>query len=241
MSRIWFGSMRRPRRILKPPERVPIHIAEQTYRIVVAEGSELHDEPHIEGESSHRPVRPRAHRGEWSPTGDACRPARPRSRRRLSHARVLSRPSRGDAPRRTAATGPSRRIGSAPSPDRMTSENGVSHCRRREYRPRIVHRLEHYGHTIKHVDYVPELGKGTNDDAIATYSLDTDRLILTNDDDFLREFGAGDYRGLLFVENRLARKRDRLGYRSHYIEAHRPQTSRWCALCECQLVVVSPL
>lgn len=66
---------------------------------------------------------------------------------------------------------------------------------------RIVHRLEHYGHDIEHVEYVSELGKGTDDEDIAAYSLDTDRLILTYDDDFLREFDASDYRGLLFIEN----------------------------------------
>ncbi len=76
---------------------------------------------------------------------------------------------------------------------RIVADENIDH--------RIVHRLEHYGHEIEHVDYVPELGKGTDDDAIAAYSLDTDRLILTNDDDFLREFNAGDYRGLLFIES----------------------------------------
>jgi predicted nuclease of predicted toxin-antitoxin system len=48
---------------------------------------------------------------------------------------------------------------------------------------------------------VAELGKSTTDDVIAAYSLDTDRLILTNDDDFLREFDASAYCGLLFIED----------------------------------------
>lgn len=57
---------------------------------------------------------------------------------------------------------------------------------------RVVHRLEHYGHDIEHVDRVPTLGKGSNDEAIAAYSLDENRLTLTNDD-FLREFDAEEY------------------------------------------------
>ncbi|WP_318570649.1 DUF5615 family PIN-like protein [Salinigranum marinum] len=49
----------------------------------------------------------------------------------------------------------------------------------------VFHRLENYGHDVEHVDFVPELGKGTADHPIAQYSLDTDRVIVTYDDDFV--------------------------------------------------------
>lgn len=65
----------------------------------------------------------------------------------------------------------------------------------------VVHRLEHYGHDVEHVDRAPELGKGSSDEEIAAYSIADDRLILTNDDDFLREFCSDDYCGLLFIED----------------------------------------
>ncbi|MEF8843237.1 MAG: DUF5615 family PIN-like protein [Haloarculaceae archaeon] len=36
----------------------------------------------------------------------------------------------------------------------------------------VLHRLENYGHDVEHVDFVPGLGKGTDDDSIAQYSSD---------------------------------------------------------------------
>lgn len=66
---------------------------------------------------------------------------------------------------------------------------------------RVVHRLDHYGHDVENVDFVGSLGKGTDDGEIAQYSVETNRLILTNDDDFLREFDEPAYSGVLFIEN----------------------------------------
>lgn len=40
----------------------------------------------------------------------------------------------------------------------------------------VFHRLKNYGHDVEHVDFVPELGKGTVDHPIARYSLGTDRF-----------------------------------------------------------------
>lgn len=76
---------------------------------------------------------------------------------------------------------------------RIVADENIDH--------RIVHRLEHYGHDVEHVDYADALGKGTDDATIAAYSTARDRLILSNDDDFLREFDSDDYRGLLFIED----------------------------------------
>jgi hypothetical protein len=76
---------------------------------------------------------------------------------------------------------------------RILADENVDH--------RVVHRLEHYGYDVEHVDFVPALGKGTDDEQIAQYSTDTDRAVLTSDDDFLTGFDPGDYAGLLLIED----------------------------------------
>jgi predicted nuclease of predicted toxin-antitoxin system len=63
----------------------------------------------------------------------------------------------------------------------------------------VLHRLENYGHDVEHVDFISELGKGTGDYSIAQYSLDTDRVIVTYDDDFVLEVAEDDYRAVLYV------------------------------------------
>ena len=60
----------------------------------------------------------------------------------------------------------------------------------------VLHRLDNYGHDVEHVDFVPSLGKGTKDHPIAQYSLETDRLIVTYDDDFVLEIDEDDYRAV---------------------------------------------
>lgn len=64
---------------------------------------------------------------------------------------------------------------------------------------RVADRLVADGHDAVHVEGVGDLGKGTADRAIATRSLETDRLVLTRDDDFLTDFDRSAYAGLLFV------------------------------------------
>jgi predicted nuclease of predicted toxin-antitoxin system len=66
---------------------------------------------------------------------------------------------------------------------------------------RVVHRLEHYGVDVEHVDFAAELEKGCPDSRIAEYSSETGRVVLTNDDDFLGTFDSGDLAGILFVED----------------------------------------
>lgn len=63
----------------------------------------------------------------------------------------------------------------------------------------IGFRLENYGHDVEHVDYIPTLGKGTDDEQIAAYSREHDRLILTYDDDFVLEFDDEAYRAVFYV------------------------------------------
>jgi predicted nuclease of predicted toxin-antitoxin system len=65
----------------------------------------------------------------------------------------------------------------------------------------VFHRLENYGHDVEHVDFVPKLGKGTADHPIAQYSLNTDRVIVTYDDDFVLDVDEGTYRAVLYFDN----------------------------------------
>ena len=67
--------------------------------------------------------------------------------------------------------------------------------------PEVTARLADLGHDVEHVDVVPELGKGATDAALAAYSLETDRAIVTFDDDFIREVDTDQYRAVLFFED----------------------------------------
>ncbi len=65
----------------------------------------------------------------------------------------------------------------------------------------VLHRLTDDGHDIEHVESVPRLGKGTSDDEIARYSLDTGRTIVTYDDDFVEDVSQSRYRAVFFFED----------------------------------------
>jgi len=59
-------------------------------------------------------------------------------------------------------------------------------------------RLTDAGHDVEHVDTVPELGKGTADEQLARYSLETGRTIVTYDDDFVAHYSPDAYHSVLF-------------------------------------------
>jgi len=65
----------------------------------------------------------------------------------------------------------------------------------------VFHRLENYGHDVEHVDFVSELGKGAADHPIAQYSLDTNRVIVTYDDDFVLDVDEEMYRAVLYFDD----------------------------------------
>lgn len=65
----------------------------------------------------------------------------------------------------------------------------------------LVVGLREAGHDVEHVDQHPALGKGTDDVTIATHAIETDRVLLTNDDDLLREFDADDRPPLVFIDS----------------------------------------
>jgi predicted nuclease of predicted toxin-antitoxin system len=58
----------------------------------------------------------------------------------------------------------------------------------------VYHRLTNYGHDVTHVDFVSTLGKGVDDRSIADYSRETNRVIVTYDDDFALELTDEGYR-----------------------------------------------
>jgi hypothetical protein len=82
-------------------------------------------------------------------------------------------------------------------PYRIVADENVEH--------RLVDALAELGHNVEHVARIARLGKGVDDHRIAQYSLDTDRLILTYDDDFKLDFGPDEYRGVLFVPDNTLR------------------------------------
>jgi predicted nuclease of predicted toxin-antitoxin system len=65
----------------------------------------------------------------------------------------------------------------------------------------ILHRLENYGHDVEHVDFVPELGKGTADTALGAYSKQADRVIVTYDDDFVTGIDGDAFRAVLYFDD----------------------------------------
>lgn len=62
-------------------------------------------------------------------------------------------------------------------------------------------RLTAAGHDAEHVDRVSGLGKGTPDAELARYSVQTDRTIVTYDDDFIAGFSPEEYHSVLFFED----------------------------------------
>lgn len=65
----------------------------------------------------------------------------------------------------------------------------------------VMDRLERLGHDGEHVDTVSELGKGSSDTDIGAYSIETDRFIVTYDDDFVLELDPAEYRAVLYFDD----------------------------------------
>lgn len=61
---------------------------------------------------------------------------------------------------------------------------------------RVATLLSDWGHDV--VLVVDALEPSVDDEVIAAYARETDRLILTSDTDFLTEYGPGDHAGVLF-------------------------------------------
>lgn len=63
------------------------------------------------------------------------------------------------------------------------------------------HRLRYADHDVDHVDFVPSLGKGADDEEIAQYSLESERAIVTHDIDFIVELPETAYHAVLLFED----------------------------------------
>ena len=61
-----------------------------------------------------------------------------------------------------------------------------------------VHYLRKLGHDVDWVGDIPELGLGVEDHEIVAYARETNRLILTQDDDFFTAVDIDETSGVLF-------------------------------------------
>ncbi len=68
--------------------------------------------------------------------------------------------------------------------------------------------LQKLGHDVERLDDVTELGLGAEDESIARYAREYDRLILTQDDDFFTELDIEDSVGILFQQDQTLSTRE---------------------------------
>lgn len=61
-----------------------------------------------------------------------------------------------------------------------------------------IHYLRKLGHDVEWIGDVPELGLGADDESIAAYARENERLVLTQDDDFFAKAGTDGGVGVLF-------------------------------------------
>jgi len=64
-----------------------------------------------------------------------------------------------------------------------------------------INYLRKLGHDVEWIGDTEELGLGADDGSIATYGRETNRLILTQDDDFFTQLDIGDTAGILFQKD----------------------------------------
>lgn len=67
--------------------------------------------------------------------------------------------------------------------------------------PATINYLRKLGHDVEQVGDIGSLGYSATDRAIAAYARDTDRLTLTQDDDFFTELSVEDTAGVLFQKD----------------------------------------
>jgi predicted nuclease of predicted toxin-antitoxin system len=64
-----------------------------------------------------------------------------------------------------------------------------------------INYIRKLGHDVEWVGDVEELGLGSGDGSIATYGRETDRLVLTQDDDFFTQIDIEQTAGVLFQKD----------------------------------------
>jgi predicted nuclease of predicted toxin-antitoxin system len=71
-----------------------------------------------------------------------------------------------------------------------------------------VNYLRKLGHDVKRLDDISDLGLGADDESIAGYAHQHDRLILTQDDDFFTELDIETTAGILFQNDQTLSARE---------------------------------
>ena len=64
----------------------------------------------------------------------------------------------------------------------------------------VLHRLETFGYDVAHVEFHPDLGKGTDDAPIAEFSLRNRWVVVTYDPDFVKEHTESDFFGTVYFD-----------------------------------------
>ena len=64
-----------------------------------------------------------------------------------------------------------------------------------------MHRLTNYGYDVEHIDLHDDLGKGDPDRRLARYSLETKRIIVSYDTDWVTEFSEDEYHCAFVVDD----------------------------------------
>jgi predicted nuclease of predicted toxin-antitoxin system len=64
-----------------------------------------------------------------------------------------------------------------------------------------LHRLENYDHDVEHIDLHDDLRKGDPDRQLARYSIETERIIVSYDTDWVTEFSEDEYYCALVVDD----------------------------------------
>jgi len=71
-----------------------------------------------------------------------------------------------------------------------------------------INYLRKLGHDVEWIGDVEELGLGADDGAIAVYGRETNRLVLTQDDDFFTQIDIEDTAGVLFQKDQTLSARE---------------------------------
>lgn len=83
--------------------------------------------------------------------------------------------------------------------------------------------LQKLGHDIEGIGAIDELGLGATDEAIASYARTQDRVILTQDDDFIPDRDADAVPGVLFQPDQTLTARE-VGDAVHELAQHVDQS-----------------
>lgn len=65
----------------------------------------------------------------------------------------------------------------------------------------VLSRLQKRDHTVEHIEFHPELGKGTDDTPIAEFSRQSEWVIVTYDPDFVTDHDRSEYFGAIYFED----------------------------------------